>query len=215
MIIRSVSLSLSRGEIQPSHNNKWARSLASPGGRKTIDERTFNLPQNIMNNTAATNKSNTRPAIFDFNRKGRGTYDGDTFIFHRGNQTDKGTNGKLEFISRKGGNHVIVKAFLDTDGNGRFSRDELIFRGSSSGEDIVDQLQESSGRIKWNLDDCTPCLRAPINRLTLNPEGGKRVEFFETSRFNVFDEQQLFPRFTENDPLDQSPELVAVPLSDL
>ena len=136
-----------------------------------------------MNNTAATNTLNTRPAIFDFNRKGRGTYDGDTFIFHRGNQTDKGTNGKLEFISRKGGNHVIVKAFLDTDGNGRFSRDELIFKGSSSGEDLADQLRGSTGRIEWNLDDCTPCLKAPISRLILNPKGDKSVEFFETSRF--------------------------------
>ena len=167
-----------------------------------------------MSNTAATNKLMAKPELPDLNRQARGTYDGDTFIFHRGHKTYKGADGKLEFISRRGGNHVIVKVFSDRDDNGRFSRDELIFRGAGRGEDIVDQLRGSTGRIEWNLDDCTPCLRAPINRLTLNPKGHKRVEFFETSRFNVFDDKHLFPRFTENNPLNQPPDLVAVPLSD-
>ena len=50
-----------------------------------------------MNNTAATFKLKTRPEFFDFNfnRKGRGTYDGDPVIFHRGHKTYKGTDENL------------------------------------------------------------------------------------------------------------------------
>ena len=166
-----------------------------------------------MKNKTAANKSMKKPELFDFNREARGTYDGNDFSFHRGDQAYKGTNGKLQFSSRNGGDRVVVKVFSDTDENGRFSRDELIFQGTSSGEGLADQLRRSTGRIEWNLDDCTPCLRAPINRLSLNPAGHKRATFFETSRFNVFDDKQIFPHFTENEPLNQRAGIIAEPVS--
>ena len=89
-----------------------------------------------MSNKTASNKLTAKPEFPDFNRQARGTYDGDTFVFHRGHKTYKGTEGKLEFISRRGGNHVIVKAFSDSDDNGRFSRDELIFSGAVRGDGL-------------------------------------------------------------------------------
>ena len=168
-----------------------------------------------MTNTAATNKLTAKPKFPDFNRQARGTYDGDTFIFHRGHKTYKGTDGKLEFISRRGGNHVIVKVFSDRDDNGRFSRDELIFRGAGRGEDIADQLQGSTGRIQWNLDDCTPCLRAPFNRLILNPKGQRRVEFLENSRFITFKEDiQPFSLSSDDQTLDPQSDIEVIPVSE-
>ena len=73
---------------------------------------------------------------------------------------------------------VIAKLYSDLDGNGRFSKDELIFKGSAEGDGIYDRLEGSSGKIRWDYDDCTPCLRMPFNFLSINPNGSKRVAFF-------------------------------------
>lgn len=73
---------------------------------------------------------------------------------------------------------VIAKLYSDLDGNGRFSKDELIFKGSAEGDGIYDRLEGSSGKIRWDYDDCSPCLRMPFNFLSINPIGSKRVDFF-------------------------------------
>jgi hypothetical protein len=111
-------------------------------------------------------------------RKGRGTYEQDEFIFNRGDEPYNGSAGKLRLMSRKGGDRVLVKLFSDLDGNGRFSTDELIFGGSQDGDGIYDRLNGSMGKIRWNYNDCTPCLMRPFHDLVLNPVGSKKVGFF-------------------------------------
>ena len=72
---------------------------------------------------------------------------------------------------------VTAKLYSDLDGNGRFSKDELIFKGSAAGDDIYDRLEGSAGKIRWDYDDCTPCLRMPLNSLSLNPGRSEKVDF--------------------------------------
>ena len=114
----------------------------------------------------------------NFSKKGRGTYNDEEFVFKRGDEPYKGSAGQLRLKSRKGGDMVIAKLYSDLDGNGRFSKDELIFKGSAEGDGIYDRLEGSSGKIRWDYDDCTPCLRMPFNFLSINPIGSKRVDFF-------------------------------------
>ena len=114
---------------------------------------------------------------FDFSRKGRGTYNNGEFVFKRGDEPYKGSAGKLRLTSRKSGDMVIGKLFSDLDGNGRFSKDELIFKGSTEGDGIYDRLNGSSGKIRWDYDDCTPCARMAFNFLSINPIGSERVDF--------------------------------------
>lgn len=72
-----------------------------------------------MSNTAAIFKLMTRLEFFEFNfnRQARGTYNGNLVTFHRGGLSYKGTDGKLQFNNRNGGDHVVVKVFSDTDRN--------------------------------------------------------------------------------------------------
>ena len=114
----------------------------------------------------------------DLSKKGRGTYDDGEFIFKRGDEPYKGRAGKLRLKSRKGGDAVVAKLYSDLDGNGRFSKDELIFRGSAWGDGLRDRLEGSSGKIRWDYDDCTPCLRVPFNSLSINPSGSEKIDFF-------------------------------------
>ena len=114
----------------------------------------------------------------DFSKSGRGTYNNGDFVFHRGDEPYKGSDGRLRLKSRKGGDVVTAKLYSDLDGNGRFSKDELIFKGSAQGDGLYDQLEGSSGKIRWVYDDCTPCLRMPFNFLTINPCGSEKVDFF-------------------------------------
>ena len=115
----------------------------------------------------------------DLSKKGRGIYDQDEFIFKRGDNPYKNSAGKLTLRSKKGGDKVVAKLYSDIDGDGKFTKDELIFKGSATGDDIYDRLKGSSGKIKWDYNDCTPCLREPFNFLVLNPDNSKKVEFFE------------------------------------
>ena len=125
---------------------------------------------------------NEQPAFpeidFDFSRKGRGTYSQDSFSFQRGDDPYLDAPGRLQLRSKRGGDAVVAKLYSDLDGDGRFSKDELIFKGASSGEDVYDRLNDSSGKIRWDYNDCTPCLRLPFNVLTLNPIGAEKVDFF-------------------------------------
>jgi hypothetical protein len=114
----------------------------------------------------------------DLSKKGRGTYDAGEFIFKRGDEPYKGSPGQLRLKSRKGGDAVVAKLYSDLDGNGRFSKDELIFKGSADGDDIHERLEGSSGKIRWDYDDCTPCRRMPFNLLSINPDGSDKVDFF-------------------------------------
>ena len=123
----------------------------------------------------------------DLSRKGRGTYDNNEFVFSRGDEPYKGSAGQLRFKSRKGGDRVKVKLFSDLDGDGRFSKDELIFQGSADGDGIYDRLNGSTGKIRWDYKDCTPCLREPFNFLTLNPVGSEKVDFFSIGSFGTMD----------------------------
>ena len=68
----------------------------------------------------------------NFSKKGRGTYNDEEFVFKRGDEPYKGSAGQLRLKSRKGGDMVIAKLYSDLDGNGRFSKDELIFKGSAT-----------------------------------------------------------------------------------
>jgi len=115
---------------------------------------------------------------FDLSRTGRGTFNKNQFEFDRGDEPYRGSSGQLRLRSRKGGDQVIVKLYSDTDADGRFSKDELIFRGVAADDGIYDRLNGSSGKIRWDYNDCTPCLREPFNFLTLNPIGSKKIEFF-------------------------------------
>ena len=123
---------------------------------------------------------------FDLSRRGRGTYNKDEFVFKRWDESYKDSTGQLRLKSRKGGDKVTAKLFLDIDRNGRFSRDELIFKGSAEDEGIYERLKESSGKIRWDYDDCTPCLRMPLNSLTLNPIGSQKVGFFTIEPMGEF-----------------------------
>ena len=114
----------------------------------------------------------------DRSRKGRGTYNKSKFKFMRGDEPFKGSEGQLRLRSRKGGDQVVAKLYSDLDSDGHFSKDELIFNGSATGDGIYDQLKRSSGKIRWTYNDCTPCLREPFNFLTLNPIGSEKIEFF-------------------------------------
>lgn len=114
----------------------------------------------------------------DVSKKGRGTYSNGEFVFKRGDEPYKGSDGQLRLKSRKGGDVVIAKLYSDLDGNGRFSKDELIFKGSAAGDAIHDRLEGSSGKIRWDYNDCTPCLRMPFNSLTINPIESEKVDFF-------------------------------------
>ena len=114
----------------------------------------------------------------DVSKKGRGTYSNGEFVFKRGDEPYKGSDGQLRLKSRKGGDVVIAKLYSDLDGNGRFSKDELIFKGSAAGDAIHDRLEGSSGKLSWDYDDCTPCLRMPFNFLSINPRGSEKVDFF-------------------------------------
>ena len=91
--------------------------------------------------------------------------------------------------SRKGGNKVIAKLYSDINGDGHFSKDELIFKGSAVKDGIYDQLNGSSGKIRWDYEDCTPCLREPFNTLILNPSGSEKVEFFNVGFIDNFNGQ--------------------------
>ena len=115
---------------------------------------------------------------FDLSKKGRGTYNDEEFVFKRGDEPYKGSAGQLRLKRRKGGDAVIAKLYSDLNENGRFSKDELIFKGYTSGDDIHDRLEGSSGKIRWDYNDCTPCLRMPFNSLTINPIGSEKVDFF-------------------------------------
>lgn len=123
----------------------------------------------------------------DLSRKGRGAYDNNEFVFNRGDEPYKGSVGQIRFKSRKGGDRVTAKLFSDLDGNGRFSKDELIFKGSADGDGIYDRLNGSTGRVRWNYDDCTPCLREPFNFLTINPVGSEKVDFLSIGSFGAMD----------------------------
>ena len=114
---------------------------------------------------------------FDFSKKGRGAYNDGDFVFKRGDEPYIGNAGQLRLKSRHGGDVVTAKLYSDLDGNGRFSKDELIFKGSAAGDDIYDRLEGSAGKIRWDYDDCTPCLRMPFNSLSLNPGGSEKVDF--------------------------------------
>ena len=48
--------------------------------------------------------------------------------------------------SRKGGDQVIVKLYSDTDADGRFSKDELIFRVVAADDGIYDRLNGSTAQ---------------------------------------------------------------------
>ena len=113
----------------------------------------------------------------NFSKKGRGIYNDEEFVFKRGDEPYKGSAGKLRLKSRKGGDAVIAKLFSDLDGDGRFSKDELIFKGSAEGDGLHDRLEDSSGKIQWDYDDCTPCRRMPFNLLSINPSGSEKVDF--------------------------------------
>lgn len=115
---------------------------------------------------------------FDLSKKGWGRYNDGEFVFKRGDEPYKGSAGQLRLKSRKGGDAVITKLYSDLDDNGSFSKDELIFKGYTEGDDIHDRLEGSSGKIHWNYHDCTPCLRMPFNSLTINPVGSQKVDFF-------------------------------------
>ena len=127
-----------------------------------------------------TKKSNPFFPELDFNlsRKGRGKYNKSKVEFIRGDEPFKGSEAQLRLRSRKSGDLVVAKLYSDIDGDGRFSKDELIFKGSAAGDDIYSRLKVSSGKIRWDHVDCTPCLREPFNFLTLNPTGFAKVEFF-------------------------------------
>ena len=114
----------------------------------------------------------------DLSQKGRGSYDDGGFVFTRGDEPYKDRAGKLRLKSRQGGDAVIAKLYSDLDENGRFSRDELIFKGTAEGDGIHDRLEGSSGKLRWDYDDCTPCRRMPFNLLSINPNGSEKVDFF-------------------------------------
>ena len=137
-------------------------------------------------------RSNEPLPEFDFqlSRKARGSYNSNRIKFKRGDEPYKGSIGFLRLKSRKGGDKVTAKIFSDINGDGRFSKDEIIFKGSAMKNGIYDQLNGSSGKIRWDYDDCTPCLRQPFNTLTLNPTGSEKVEFFQVGfleNINGFD----------------------------
>ena len=134
----------------------------------------------ITSNTMAKHSEQTLPGlnINLFSKKGRGRYDDGDFVFKRGDEPYKNSAGRIRFKSRQDGDAVIAKVYSDLDGNGRFSKDELIFKGAAEGDGIHDRLEGSSGKIRWDYNDCTPCLRMPFNMLSINPNGSEKVDFF-------------------------------------
>ena len=125
---------------------------------------------------------------FDLSRKGRGVYNKSKFKFMRGDQPYKGSDGRLRLRSRRGGDLVVAKLYSDLDSDGRFSKDELIFNGSATGDGIYDRIKRSSGKIRWTYNDCTPCLREPFNFLTLNPIGSEKIEFFSVGSMGILNQ---------------------------
>ena len=114
------------------------------------------------------------------------------FEFNKSLNYNGGTSGKLKIYEKKYG-CVKVKVKQDLDGDGKFSVDELIYKGKIKGVEDVDALLNFEGTIKvrkqmhscdWQIQKypekdiaCTMDYIEENTTLTLEPAGGDPINF--------------------------------------
>ena len=117
----------------------------------------------------------------------KGQFDADSFRFQTGKEW-KDLPGSLEINPHRSGRRARVRLYVDQDGDGLFSRDELIFNGRTGRQEskVIDALMDEPGGILLKRQQSSVacalaghgarCTFSVRSLLTLQTDSGTDVE---------------------------------------